>query len=44
MISAEILKKVRQIQIRTDRMVTELFAGEYQSAFKGRGMGIRRSS
>jgi len=38
MISAEILKKVRQIQIRTDKMVTELFAGEYQSAFKGRGM------
>ena len=38
MISAEILKKVRQIQFRTSKMVTELFAGEYKSAFKGRGM------
>jgi uncharacterized protein (DUF58 family) len=37
-IPKEILKKVRQIQIRTDRLVNDVLAGEYQSAFKGRGM------
>ena len=36
--TAEILKKVRQIEIRTGRLVSETFAGEYQSVFKGRGM------
>jgi uncharacterized protein (DUF58 family) len=34
----EILKKVRQIEIRTNRLVTEALAGEYHSVFKGRGM------
>jgi uncharacterized protein (DUF58 family) len=34
----EILKKVRQIEIRTNRLVTETFAGQYHSVFKGRGM------
>lgn len=38
MISKEILKKVRQIQIFTQRTVTNLFSGEYESAFKGNGM------
>jgi uncharacterized protein (DUF58 family) len=38
MISKEILKKVRKIEIRTKGMVNEIFGGEYQSAFKGRGM------
>lgn len=38
MISKEILKKVRKIEIRTKGMVNNLFGGEYQSAFKGRGM------
>lgn len=38
MISKEILKKVRKIEIRTKGMVNSLFGGEYQSAFKGRGM------
>lgn len=38
MIPKEILQKVRQIQIRTDRLVNDVLAGEYQSAFKGRGM------
>ncbi|PCI25303.1 MAG: DUF58 domain-containing protein [SAR324 cluster bacterium] len=33
-----LLKKVRQIQIRSRRMVNDVMAGEYQSAFKGRGM------
>ncbi len=34
----ELLKKVRQIHIRSRRMVDDVMAGEYQSAFKGRGM------
>jgi uncharacterized protein (DUF58 family) len=38
MISKEILKKVRKLEIRTKGMVNNLFGGEYQSAFKGRGM------
>lgn len=38
MISKEILKKVRQIEIRTRNMVNDVFAGQYQSVFKGRGM------
>ena len=38
MISPEILKQVRRLQIYTGRAVNELFAGEYESAFKGRGM------
>ncbi|MBN1418838.1 MAG: DUF58 domain-containing protein [Planctomycetes bacterium] len=38
MIPKEILRKVRQIEIRTNRVVDALIAGEYHSAFKGRGM------
>jgi len=38
MIPEEILKKVRLIEIRTRSMVNSLFAGEYHSVFKGRGM------
>lgn len=38
MIPTEILKKVRRIQIITAAMVHDLFAGQYHSAFKGRGM------
>lgn len=38
MISKEILKKVRKIEIHTKGMVNNIFGGEYQSAFKGRGM------
>ncbi len=38
MIPKEILKKVRQIQIRTRHMVNDVFAGEYHSVFKGQGM------
>jgi len=38
MIPKEILKNVRRIQITTSRMVTDVFAGQYQSVFKGRGM------
>jgi len=38
MIPKEILKKIRRIQITTSRMVTDTFAGKYQSVFKGKGM------
>lgn len=38
MIPKEVLRKIRKIQITTSRMVTDVFAGQYQSAFKGRGM------
>ena len=38
MIPTEILKRVRRIQIITSAMVNDLFAGQYHSAFKGRGM------
>ena len=34
----EIIKKVRQIEIRTRHLVNDVFAGEYHSVFKGRGM------
>lgn len=36
----EILKKVRQIEIRTNRLVTDALAGQYHSVFKGRGMNF----
>jgi uncharacterized protein (DUF58 family) len=38
MISQELIKKVRQIQIYTSRTVDASFAGQYESVFKGRGM------
>ncbi len=34
----EILKKIRRIEIFTSRLVNNIFAGEYESVFKGRGM------
>jgi uncharacterized protein (DUF58 family) len=37
-LSRELLKKVRRIEIRTTRMVNEVFSGEYHSIFKGLGM------
>ena len=38
MISEELIKKVRQIQIYTSRAVNASFAGQYESVFRGRGM------
>ncbi len=35
-----ILKKVRQLEIRTNRLVNDSLAGEYHSVFKGRGMNF----
>ncbi|HHI03256.1 MAG TPA: DUF58 domain-containing protein, partial [candidate division Zixibacteria bacterium] len=34
----ELLKKIRRIEIRTKRLVNDLFSGEYHSTFKGQGM------
>ena len=36
--TSEILKKVRKIEIKTRGLSSNIFAGEYHSAFKGRGM------
>ena len=38
MIPQEILKKIRRIEIRTRRLVADVFSGEYESVFEGRGM------
>ncbi len=38
MIPKEVLKKIRRIEIRTKKLVNDLFSGEYHSTFKGRGM------
>jgi uncharacterized protein (DUF58 family) len=40
MIPREILKKIRQIELRTNRIVTETLAGQYHSVFKGQGMNF----
>ncbi len=40
MIPREILKKIRQIEIRTRRLVSERTAGQYHSVFKGQGMNF----
>ncbi|HVV05151.1 MAG TPA: DUF58 domain-containing protein [Puia sp.] len=39
--TAEILKKVRELEIKSKRLTRHLFTGEYHSAFKGRGMSFR---
>ncbi|MDD4293865.1 MAG: DUF58 domain-containing protein, partial [Bacteroidales bacterium] len=38
--SNELLKKVRKIEIKTRGLSRQIFAGEYHSAFKGRGMAF----
>ena len=38
MIPKEILEKIRRIHITTKRLATDVFAGEYKSVFKGRGL------
>ncbi|MDR3119478.1 MAG: DUF58 domain-containing protein [Mediterranea sp.] len=38
--AAEILKKVRRIEIKTRGLSDNIFAGQYHSAFKGRGMAF----
>ncbi len=38
--ASELLKKVRKIEIKTKGLSRNIFAGEYHSAFKGRGMAF----
>lgn len=38
MISTDVLKKIKKLEIRSKGLVNNIFGGEYQSAFKGRGM------
>jgi uncharacterized protein (DUF58 family) len=38
MIPREYLKKIRQIEVRTNKLAQDLLAGAYHSVFKGRGM------
>jgi uncharacterized protein (DUF58 family) len=38
MIPKEILQNIRKIEIRAGKLVNEIFAGQYSSVFKGRGM------
>jgi len=39
--TTEILRKVRELEIRSKKLATHLFRGEYHSAFKGRGMSFK---
>lgn len=38
--TAELLKKIRRLEIRTKGLTKHIFSGEYHSAFKGRGMAF----
>lgn len=38
MVPAEVLRKVKLLEIRTRKLVNNLFSGEYHTAFKGQGM------
>ncbi len=38
--TSDLLKKVRKVEIKTKGLSTQLFSGEYHSAFKGRGMAF----
>ena len=41
MIPKDVLKEIKRIEIRTTRLVNDLFGGEYESVFKGRGIDLR---
>lgn len=38
--TSELLRRVRRIEIKTRRLSSNIFAGEYHSAFKGKGMSF----
>lgn len=38
MLPTEVLKKIRRIEIRTKKLVNDVFSGEYHSTFKGQGI------
>src|ERR1700730_16171047 len=39
--TTEILKKVRELEMKSKKITSDLFTGEYHSAFKGRGMSFK---
>jgi uncharacterized protein (DUF58 family) len=39
--TSEIIKKVRALEIKSKKITTDLFTGEYHSAFKGKGMSFK---
>jgi uncharacterized protein (DUF58 family) len=39
--SSELIKKVRELEIKSKRLTNHLFTGEYHTAFKGRGMSFK---
>lgn len=39
--TSEIIKKVRELEIKSKKLTSDLFTGEYHSAFKGRGMSFK---
>jgi uncharacterized protein (DUF58 family) len=39
--TSEIIKKVRALEIKSKKLTTDLFTGEYHSAFKGKGMSFK---
>lgn len=41
MIPSELMAHIRRIQIRTNRMVNDILAGQYESVFKGQGMEFK---
>lgn len=41
MTTTDILKKVRELEIKSKRLTNHLFTGEYHSAFKGQGMSFK---
>jgi uncharacterized protein (DUF58 family) len=38
MVSKELVKKIRRIEIKSNKLVEEIFSGEYRSGFRGRGI------
>ncbi len=38
LVGADVLRQVKNIELRTRRLVTNLFSGEYRSVFRGHGM------
>lgn len=40
MISKELIRKIRTIEIKSNKLVEEVFSGEYRSRFKGKGMSF----
>ena len=38
MLRSELVKKIKRIEIKSNKLVEEVFSGEYRSGFKGKGM------